>query len=214
MRDVISQNHMSFLEKLNWRYATKKFDVTKKVSEEDTNKILEAIRLAPTSYGIQPFHVTIVEAKDIREELKKSAHGQSQITDAPLLLVFSARTDLVKRIDEYLDVISGGDAKAKEGLKQYEDMMKGALGGLDGEKAKAWAAKQAYIALGFGMAAAAELGIDSCPMEGFDAVAFNKILQSPENLSVQSALAIGYRAGDDKIRPKVRFPKDDIFSKK
>ena len=182
---------MSFLEKLNWRYATKKFDVTKKVSEEDTNKILEAIRLAPTSYGIQPFHVTIVEAKDIREELKKSAHGQSQITDAPLLLVFSARTDLVKRIDEYLDVISGGDAKAK-----------------------AWAAKQAYIALGFGMAAAAELGIDSCPMEGFDAVAFNKILQSPENLSVQSALAIGYRAGDDKIRPKVRFPKDDIFSKK
>lgn len=205
---------MSFLKNLSWRYATKKFDVKKAVSVEDKNKIMEAIRMAPSSYGFQPFHVDIVESKNIREEFKKAAHNQSQITDAPLLFVFLVRTDLSKRIDEYLDVISGGDASKKSGLKQYEDMMKGAVSGFDESKAKAWAAKQAYIALGFALAACAELGLDSCPMEGFDADAFNEILELPDNLYPAVALAVGYRSKEDVIKPKVRFPKEELFGKK
>lgn len=139
------------------------------------------------------------------------------MTDVPLLLVFSVRTDLTKRVDEYLAVMSGGDPTKKSALKQYEDMMKGAVSKFDAAAAKAWAAKQAYIALGFALAACAELGIDSCPMEGFDADAFNKILKSPaETLKVQVALAIGYRSNDDEYakRPKVRFPKEELFSVK
>jgi len=207
---------MSFLEKLSWRYATKKFDPKKPVSEKDKEKVMEAIRMAPTSFGVQPFHVTVVESKDIREELKKNAWGQPQFTDAPLLLVFSSRNDLLKRADEFIDVMTGGDAGKREMFAKVEMMIKGALGGKNPADAKAWAAKQAYIALGFGLAAVAELGLDSCPMEGFDASAFKKILGLPENLYVEASLAVGHRSNDDEAakRPKVRFSKEDLFSVK
>ena len=205
---------MSFLEKLNWRYATKVFDTTKKVSTEDKEKILNAIRMAPTSYGIQPFHVTVVEDQSIRSELKKSAYNQGQITDSTFLLVFSAKTDILNRIDQYFDVASGGSPEIKAGMKGYQDMMKGALGGLNADGAKAWASKQAYIALGFGLAACAELGIDACPMEGFNADEFKKILKLPENQYPQALIAVGYRSSGDSAltRPKVRFPESELFS--
>src|SRR5689334_3140163 len=142
---------MSFLKNLNWRYATKKFDSTKKVSEADKNKILEAIRMAPTSFGFQPFHVHIVEDKKIREELRKAAYGQPQITDASFLLVFSARTDLDKVVDGYVGLLSeDNNPKAKwDGWKGT----KASLSGMSESDRKAWSAKQAYIALGFGLAA-------------------------------------------------------------
>ncbi len=159
-------------------------------------------------------HVTIVESKEIREELKKNAWNQAQFTDAPLLFVISSRSDLTNRVDEFVNVMSGGDSAKRAGLKGAEDMMKGALGSKNETDAKAWAAKQAYIAFGFGLAAAAELGLDSCPMEGFDAAAFKKILGLPENLHVQAALAVGYRLNNDDVKPKVRFPKEELFSVK
>lgn len=205
---------MSFIDKLNWRYATKKFDATKPVAQADADKIMEAIRMAPTSFGFQPFHVQVVESKEIREELKKVAWNQPQFTDASLLLVFSVRNDLVKRVDEYLDVMSGADATQRAALKPYEDMMKGAVSAKNEADAKAWAAKQTYIALGFALSAALELDLDSCPMEGFDPEAFKKILALPENLYPVVTLAVGYRSSEDVIKPKVRFPKEELFSKK
>lgn len=205
---------MSFLDKLEWRYATKKFDTAKPLNESDKNKVLEAIRMAPTSFGYQPFHVTVVESKEIREELKKNAWNQAQFTDASLVLVFSSRGDLVKRIDEFLDVMSGGDANKKEAFAQYGDMMKGSASSKSEDEAFAWAAKQAYIALGFGLAACAELGLDSCPMEGFDAAAFKTILGLDDNFQVQATLAVGYRVNDEDKKPKVRFPKEELFSTK
>src|ERR1035437_8732832 len=108
---------MSFLEKLQWRYATKKFDTTKTVTDEEKNKILEAIQFAPTSFGFQPFHVQVVKAKEIREELKKAAWNQSQFTDAPLLLIFSVRSDLIQRVDEYLDLMSDNDPEKRSAMK-------------------------------------------------------------------------------------------------
>lgn len=207
---------MSFLDKLNWRYATKKFDTNKKVSDSDKNKILEAIRMAPTSNGYQPFHIHIVEDKKLREDLKVAAYNQAQITDAPFLLVFSADADVPKRIDDYAKLFSGMDAENLKGLMAYLDNSKKRFVSMPKESAIAWSAKQAYIALGFGLAACAELEIDSCPMEGFDPVAFKKILNLPENLYPQAALAVGYRAGDDAAagRPKTRFPKEELFETK
>ena len=207
---------MSFIEKLDWRYATKKFDPKKEVSGKDAEKIMEAIRMAPTSFGFQPFHVFRIESKDIREDLKKNAWNQPQFTDASDLFVFAVRNDLVKRIDEFLDLMTGGDAKKKESFAQYEGMMKGAVSKFDETQAKAWAAKQTYIALGFGLAAALELDLDSCPMEGFDPEAFKKILELPDNLYPVVALAVGYRATDDAAakKPKVRFAKEELFSTK
>ena len=205
---------MSFIDKLNWRYATKKFDSSRKVSEDNINKIIESMRMAPSSFGFQPFHIQIIESKDVREELKKSAWNQAQFIDAPLLFVISVRSDLVNRIDEYINLMSDGDEVKKTELKQYEDMMKGAVSSKNEAEARAWAAKQAYIALGFGLTAALELDLDSCPMEGFDPDAFKKILGLQNNLYPVVSFAVGYRSVDDILKPKVRFPKEDLFSVK
>ena len=200
---------MSFLKNLEWRYATKKFD-GKKVSDESLKKITEAIRLAPTSAGVQPFHVTIVTNPEIRAKLKEKAWGQEQITSSSHLLVFSARTDLADRTEKLFALASAGVPDAKTAMKGYYDMLTG-IGKRTGEVAAAWSAKQAYIALGFGLAACAELEIDSCPMEGFDPAGFKSILNLPAHLEPVALLAVGYRAEDQKPRPKVRFPAEDIF---
>ncbi len=200
---------MSFIENLNWRYATKKFDTSKKVSEEDKDKIFEAIRMAPTSFGFQPFQIQIIENKEIREELKKAAYNQAQITDASFLLVFSARSDIENRIDEYAELIKINDPVKADSLKN---------GGLretydkqSADEKAAWAAKQAYIALGFGLAACIDLKIDSCPMEGFSKDEFKKILNLPENLFPQAVLAVGYRL-EPETPQKYRFSKENIRS--
>lgn len=200
----------TFLSNLEWRFATKKFDPNKKVSEEDKTKILNALRLAPTSFGLQPFKVFIVGNPEVREKIKAAAYGQAQVTDASFLLVFAARADAFKRAEEYVDMASGGNAEAKEKMGMITSSMKG----LDGKPAEsvAWSAKQTYIALGFALAACAELGIDSCPMEGFNPAEVDKILNFPENLKTQAFLAVGYRA-EGPAHPKVRFPESDIFQK-
>ena len=205
---------MSFLEQLGWRYATKKFDSNKKVSEADKTTILEAIRLAPTSHGLQPFHVTVVNDPLIREKLKQSAYNQSQITDADFILVFSSRTDVVDRVHKYFDMVGAGDEALRQKLTDYENTVVSSVSSRDELATKAWTAKQAYIALGFGLAACAELQIDSCPMEGFDPDAFKKILELPENYFPQAVLAVGYRSDDDTLKPKVRFPSSDLFTEK
>jgi nitroreductase / dihydropteridine reductase len=203
---------MSFLTQLSWRYATKKFDTEKKVSQEEISKIMEAIKMTPTSFGLQPFHVVIVENSDLREKIQTASWDQTQITEASHLLVFCARTDVSPRIDTYFDMASVGSDDARLAMKSYEDMMKGFAEKMDEEKLKVWASKQAYIALGFAMAAAAEISVDSCPMEGFDAVSVKDILAIPENIYPAVLLPIGFRASDDLIRPKVRF--NDLFETK
>jgi len=204
---------MSFLTQLDWRFATKKFDTNKKVAGEDLGKILEAIRKAPTSFGIQPFHVFVVTDPEIRKEMRAVSWDQAQVTDASAILVFAARTDLSARIDAYGELASGGDPTMTLSLKEHIDMMHASLDARTGEEKASWAGRQTYIALGFGLAAAAELGIDSCPMEGFDGVAVDKILGVPPYMHSLAYLAIGYRK-EGPVRPKVRFPIEDLFTKK
>jgi nitroreductase / dihydropteridine reductase len=203
---------MSFLTQLSWRYATKKFDTEKKVSQEELSKIMEAIKMTPTSFGLQPFHVVLVENAELRNQIKTASWEQTQVTEASHLLVFCARTDVSPRIDTYFDMASGGSSEIRLTMKGYEDMMKGFASNMDEEKLKVWAGKQAYIALGFAMAAATEISVDSCPMEGFDSSAVKNILNLPENIYPAVLLPIGFRAGDDVIRPKVRF--NDLFETK
>ena len=203
---------MSFIDKLNWRYAIKRFDSSREVPSDDKQKIFNAIRMAPTSFGIQPFHINVVTDPSVRQELRTNAWDQPQVTDASFLLVFSARTDLSKRVDDFLNVISGGDHSKKELLKSYKEMMIHSFSQMNEEQAKSWTAKQTYIALGFAMAACAELNIDSCPMEGFDSEAFKQVLKLPKEYYPQALLAVGYRADDEIIKPKNRFPLSELFS--
>ncbi len=108
---------MSFLSNLNWRYATKKFDPTRKVSDADLDQIIEAIRLTPTSFGMMPYHFYIVTNPDIRAQIQPIAWGQPQITTCSHLIVFAARSDLMANTDEYFTLMSGGNSEIRAQLK-------------------------------------------------------------------------------------------------
>lgn len=156
---------MSFLENIHWRYATKKFDPTQKVSDADIEKILEAIRLTPTSFGLQPYHFYVVTNQDIKNQIQSVAWNQPQIGTSSHLIVFAVRTDLVNTKNEFFELLSGGNEEIRKALKGYEDMVDGSLASRDEASLLAWATRQVYIAHGFALAAATELKIDSCAME-------------------------------------------------
>ena len=206
---------MKLIEDLQWRYATKKFNATKKVSKEDLEDIKEAVRLSASSYGLQLYKVLVVEDPEIRKALREASWGQPQVTDASHLFVF-CNTHQVKEadIDAYLELkanIQGMDVNTVQG---YGDFMKGKLVSLSQEDQKSWTARQTYIALGNLLAACAELRIDSCPMEGFDPAQYDEILGLKEKGLTTAVIAtIGYRSEEDQTQdlPKVRKTSEVLF---
>lgn len=202
---------MSFLESLNWRFATKSFDKAQKLSESDLNKILTSIQMAPTSFGLQPFYVKVVEDESIRKQLQEAGWGQDQFLSSSQVFVFVRLTNVSKRIDEFLDLQSGGKPEVREQLKGFEDMLRGFAQSNTPEKLDVWATKQVYIALGFALAACAELKVDSCPMEGFVPDKFDQILGLPKDEKSTVVLTVGYRNPSVAVRPKVRFPLAKMF---
>jgi nitroreductase len=204
------------LENRKWRYATKKFDSSKKISDENLEILLEATQLSASSYGLQPYHVFVITDAAIREQLKPVSWGQSQITDASHLLVFANQSDFGgELVDDYLKNVSETRNIPSEELKAYGEFAKSKLLDLPSSSKETWTAKQAYIALGNVMQAAAELKIDTCPMEGFDAEAYNKILDlNGKNLNAAVVLPIGYRSAEDETQhyAKVRKSKQTLFT--
>ena len=204
------------LEHRTWRYATKKFDAAKKVSDEDLETLMEATRLSASSYGLQPYHVLVISDQAIKEQLKPASWGQSQITDASHIIVFANTTDFGDElVDEYVTNICQTRNIPEEGLKGYADFMKSKLVDLPLEAKDNWTAKQAYLAFGNLMQAAAELKIDTCPMEGFEADKYNEILGlNDKNLNAAVVLPIGYRSEEDATQhlPKVRKSKEELFT--
>lgn len=204
------------IERRLWRYATKKFDSTKTVSEDKLTTLLEAIRLSASSYGLQPYHVFVITNDAIREKLKPFSWGQSQITDASHLLVFANLTSFDSNlIDNYLTGAAQVRSTPKEELRQYGDFMKSKMLDLPKDTKEIWAAKQTYIVLGNVMQAAAELEIDTCPMEGFEADKYDEILGlAPKGLTTSLVLPIGYRSQDDPTQhlAKVRKSKEELFT--
>lgn len=205
---------MKLIENLKWRYATKKYDTTKKVSEDDLQQIKEAIRLSPSSYGLQAFKILDIKDKDIREKLKLASYWQPQITEASHLLVFCGYADVNDgHIDEYLNLKADTQGFDVELLKEFRNFMKVFIEGRKSGK-QVWTAKQTYIALSNAIAACAELKIDSTPMEGFEAEKYNEILGlSSKGLKADVLLAIGYRSDEDKTKydVKIRKPMESLF---
>ncbi|GGD44136.1 NAD(P)H-dependent oxidoreductase [Muriicola marianensis] len=206
----------SYLESLNWRYATKKFDTDKKISERDLNLLVEATRLSASSFGLQPYHVFVVTDPEIRTQLKEVSWGQSQITDASHLFVFAnKKTFGPELIDSYLSEVSNVREIPQEGLKAYGDFMKSKLIPLPEEVKESWAAKQTYLAVGNLLSAAGVMEIDSCPMEGFEVEAYDRILKLDEkDLTTSVVVALGYRSEEDETQhfKKVRRPKESLFT--
>jgi len=197
---------------LNWRYATKKFDPSKKISKQEFAHLQEVLRFSPSSFGLQPWKFVIVQDPALRKELRAHAWDQPQVTDADALIVFC----VLKTMDEnyvknYVARIAQVRDVTKESLSSYEKMMVSMLEGKHPEMISHWMKHQVYIALGVFLNECAHLKIDACPMEGFEKKEFDRILKlHKEGLEPVVLCAVGYRALDDHHAglKKVRFDKD------
>jgi len=208
---------MSLIDKLQWRYATKKMDLTKAVPPEKVEQILEAIRLAASSSGLQPYEVLVITNKEVREKIKPIANGQSQITDCSHLLVFAAwDTYTAKRINDAFDMTEKIRNFTSESGTAYRQMLLKVYPARDAEINFTHAAKQVYIGLGTALIAAAYEEVDSTPMEGFDPQALDTILNLKEKgLRSVVLLPLGYRKADEDWLlnlKKVRRAKENFIS--
>ncbi len=203
-------NAREILESLEWRYAAKKFTPKKKVSDKDLKTILEVIRLAPTSFGLQPFHVTVIKNPGKKTEIVEAAYGQKQISTATHLLVFSADMDFSHRTERFFANLKQREVsetiikKLQRNMNLFIFLKRFTI------TKKSWAARQAYIALGFALMAAAELRIDSCPMEGFSASRMRRALRLERTHKPLALLALGYRDPNDAVHPKYRLPMEEL----
>lgn len=204
------------IEQLQWRYATKKMDPNKAVPQDKVDAIVEAIRLAPTSSGTQPFELIVVTNPEVRGQIREAASGQTPITDGSHLLVFAAWDNYTEaRIDAVtqLNVDARGDLPL---IQQYYGNLKANYLPRDAETNYAHAARQAYIAVGVALVAAAEQEVDSTPMEGFDPAGVDQILGLKERgLRSVVLMPLGYRdpTGDWLLpMPKVRKPRESMVT--
>ncbi|WP_028296899.1 nitroreductase family protein [Olivibacter sitiensis] len=206
---------MELIDALKWRYATKKMN-GKKISDQDLNTIVEAAHLAPSSSGLQPFEIFVITDRDLLAKIQPIASGQSQITDCSALLVFAAwdnySEEKIKSIFDYTLSERGLPADA---MDAYRERLWAAYGSRDAEKNFEHAARQAYIAFGIAIAAAAELKIDSTPMEGFDNEKLDQLLDLPaKGLKSVTLLPLGYRDEENDWLvnlKKVRRPKESYI---
>ena len=202
-------------ENLQWRYATKKFDPTKKLSAEQLEELLDTVQLSASSFGLQAYRVAVIADPAIRAKVREHAWGQAQITDASHLIAFMPMRSIDESyVEKYVKLIADTRGIPTESLKGFHDMMVGSIQGKSPEALAEWLRSQAYIAVGFLLSAAAQMNIDACPMEGFDPVHVDVDLHLLEkNLSTAVLVAIGFRASDDESAQykKVRVPKEELF---
>ena len=220
---------MNIIDSQKWRYATKKFDPNKKVSDTDIVTMKEAVQLTPSSYGFQLYKVIVVTDQKIKDKLYKESYYQSQIRDCSHLFVFCSYKNVEsKHIDEFIDLMEQArqqddergyvdKVKSKAKIMLYGTIAKADIGRRDKTEALHWMQKQCYLAVSQLMVTCADMRIDSCPFEGFSTEAYDKILDlSDKNLTSTVLLPIGYRTEDDRhqFRTKVRKPLDKLFEDK
>ncbi|MGO2101424.1 MAG: NAD(P)H-dependent oxidoreductase [Psychroflexus halocasei] len=205
------------LKEYKWRYATKKFNPEKKISDKDMSVLKEAMRLAPSSYGLQPYEILIIKNDEIRKELcEKAGMNQPQIKDASHLIVFARNTKINEDyLDYFINKVSETRSIPKEDLKSRQQLMSTAVIQQSEDWKTNWAKNQAYIGLGNLLSNASRLQIDACPMEGFVTEKFDKILNLEEkNLSTAVIATLGYRDESDaaKNAEKVRKTEEEFFN--
>jgi len=206
---------MSVLNNLEWRYAAKRMN-GQKIPAEKLENILKAIQLAPTSIGLQPFTVLVVEDEKLKAKMAPAIYNQPQITEGSHVLVFAAWKDYSKeKVDKYLNNIASVRGISVDSLGSLRNMIDNAISGKTSEQLLNWNSRQAYIALGTGVAAAAEEHVDSTPMEGFDPDALDEVLGLQEKgLRSTVVLALGYRDAEKDYlssSAKVRRDEKELF---
>ena len=203
------------IEALEWRYACKKFDTDKRISDTDLDTILDSIQLTPSSYGLQPIKVLLIETKELREQIKPIAWNQAQVVDASHLLVFCHYTALSESyVDQHVSLMANTRNLPIEKLQGFGTHVKSSSATMDADHVNQWTGKQTYIALGQVLLSCALLKIDATPMEGFDRRALDELLDlSKDGLSASLLCPIGYRHAEDPYitLKKVRKTKDALF---
>jgi len=205
----------SYIESLHWRYATKSFDISKKVTEADLEFLKKAVQLSASSYGLQPYKVLVIESKELREALKPLSWNQTQITDASHLFLFANNTQMKgEEVDGFINEVERVRNIERQKLENYSAFVKSKTTTLSPEEKSHWTAKQAYIALGNLLSAAAFLRIDTCAIEGFEKEKVNELLNlKTKGYSTAFMVAIGYRSENDhnQFLKKVRTPMHQLF---
>lgn len=209
-------NPNDLIKSLEWRYAVKKFDATRKISALEWSALEKALVLTPSSYGLQAWKFIVITDQALRDSLVQHSWGQRQVADCSHFVVFARRSDAtendVKRYINRIAEVREADPQSLSGF--YNIMVEDFVKGPRHQHAKEWLARQLYIALGNFMTSAATLGIDTCPMEGIIPAEYDRILKLPESgYNTVCACAAGYRAADDANAraKKVRFELEDVI---
>jgi nitroreductase len=205
----------SLLAALQWRYATKKFDAARTIPASDWDALEQSLVLTPSSFGLQPWRFLVVHDPAVRARLQPESWNQPQVTEASHFVVLTARTDLADAdIGTWIARMAEVQGRAPGALDALKGMIAGFAETMGHEARHAWNVRQVYIALGQLLASAALLGIDSCPMEGISAAAYDRILGLEQSgYATVVACALGYRAADDKYAaiPKARFERSTVI---
>ncbi|NNF00732.1 MAG: NAD(P)H-dependent oxidoreductase [Pyrinomonadaceae bacterium] len=218
MNDNFVSNE-KLLEQLKWRYAVKRFDPDRKISDQDWETLEDSLILAPSSYGLQPWKFYVVTDEAVRKELTEHSWNQPQISECSHLVVIAAKKDADRGdIEKYLERVIEVRGTPEEELEVLKGMMLGSQKLLEEIGfINEWAARQCFISLGFLLGAAAMKGIDSCPMEGFQPTEYDKVLGIADDGYFSVVVcALGYRNKEEdwlSKLPKVRYPKDDLIKR-
>ena len=205
----------TLIQQLQWRYATKQFDATKRIDPITWAALEESLVLSPSSYGLQPWKFLVITDPELKAQLRPVSWNQSQVEDCSHHVVFLVKKDLgLPEVEQFVDRMAEVRHVTRESLAMYRGFMVGDL--VEGPRAQVindWAARQVYIALGTFMTAAALLGVDTCPMEGLDPAKYDQILGlEGSGWATLCACPAGYRSANDKYAqlPKVRFKAADL----
>ncbi|MFA5106292.1 MAG: NAD(P)H-dependent oxidoreductase [Candidatus Micrarchaeia archaeon] len=211
------------IEGLNWRYATKAFDPLKKVSDADIAALLESMRLAPSSFGLQPWKFMVISEQGLKDRLMAASWNQQQVGQAPYVIAICVPREITKgHISSYMACIEKAQPaaseqerqKQKERLAGFQKRIEGFLSAMPPEARTAWARMQAYIAMGFLLYTCAQMRIDSCPMEGFEREKAEEVLGlSKLGLELVAIVPVGYRSASDShaLAKKARFGTGEVI---
>lgn len=203
-------------ESLKWRYACKKFDPTKKISDRDWTTLEHSLLKAPSSYGLQPYRFLLIQTPELREKLRAVSWNQTQVTDCSHYVVMITKSKVsAEDVNQFIELTAKTRSLPVEQFKGYRDLMiKNVVEGLTGDEPLNWTRRQAYIAMGFLLETAALLRIDTTPIEGLDPRAYDDILNlKGSGYQAVAAVALGYRHPEDAYQKaaKVRRAKTEIL---